>query len=181
MSSGKMVYFWAIIGYYLEKDKNMSYTPGDMSNLLGVPASTLRRWAIRFEKALSPQDMEAGRHRVYANSDLEVFRQIRDLAAKGHSLRSIENILTVIPPGQAKPEFMPNFEPEGEPTPPGDQSQNSALMIVTNMAGQVGTHNAQIQALQDQINKQNERLGALTEFMALPWYKRIGKRPPVKY
>ena len=158
----------------------MSYTPGDMSNLLGVPASTLRRWAVRFEKALTPQDMEAGRHRVYANSDLEVFRQIRDLAAKGHSLRSIENILTVIPPGQAKPEFMPNFEPEGEPTPPGEQSQNSALMVLA-VSRELGTHNAQIQALQDQINKQNERLGALTEFMALPWYKRIGKRPPVKY
>lgn len=158
----------------------MSYTPGEVSNLLGVPASTLRRWAVRFEKALSPQDMEAGRHRVYANSDLEVFRQIRDLAAKGHSLRSIENILTVIPPGQAKPEFMPNFEPEGEPTPPGEQSQNSALMVLA-VSRELGTHNAQIQALQDQINKQNERLTALTEFMALPWYKRIGKRPPVKY
>lgn len=158
----------------------MSYTPGEVSNLLGVPASTLRRWAVRFEKALSPQDMEAGRHRVYANSDLEVFRQIRDLAAKGHSLRSIENILTVIPPGQAKPEFMPNFEPEGEPTPPGEQSQNSALMVLA-VSRELGTHNAQIQALQDQINKQNERLAALTEFMALPWYKRIGKRPPVKY
>ena len=97
--------------------------------MLSVPASTLRRWAIRFEKALSPQDMEAGRHRVYANSDLEVFRQIRDLAAKGHSLRSIENILTVIPPGQAKPEFTPNFEPVNEPTPDNETAPNSALMI----------------------------------------------------
>ena len=158
----------------------MSYTPGQISDLLSVPASTLRRWAVHFEKALSPQAMEAGRHRVYANSDLEVFRQIRDLAAKGHSLRSIENILTVIPSGQAKAEFTPNSEPEGEPTPPGEQSQNSALMVLA-VSRELGTHNAQIQALQDQINKQNERLTALTEFMALPWYKRIGKRPPVKY
>ena len=181
MSSKKMIYFWAIFGYYLVKAAFMSYTPGQISELLSVPASTLRRWAVNFEKALSPQAPEAGRHRVYANSDLEVFRQIRDLAAKGHSLRAIENILTVIPSGQAKPEFTPNFEPVNEPTPDNETAPNSALMIVTNMAGQVGTHNAQIQGLQDQINKQNERLAALTEYLALPWYKRIGKQPPIKY
>ena len=158
----------------------MSYTPGDVSKLLGVPTSTLRRWAVRFEKALTPQAPEAGRHRVYSNSDLETFKQIRDLAAKGHSLRAIENILSVIPSGQSKPEFTPNYEPEGEPAPDSEPSQNSALMVLA-VSRELGTHNAQIQALQDQINKQNERLSALTEFMALPWYKRIGKRPPVKY
>ncbi len=158
----------------------MSYTPGEVSKILGVPASTLRRWAVRFEKALTPQAPEAGRHRVYSNSDIETFRQIRDLAAKGHSLRAIENILTVIPSGQSKPEFTPDYEPEGEPTPDSEPSQNSALMVI-GISRELGTHNAQIQALQDQINKQNERLAALTEYLALPWYKRIGKRPPVKY
>lgn len=158
----------------------MSYSPGEVSDLLSVPASTLRRWAVRFEKVLTPQAPEAGRHRVYSNSDIETFRQIRDLAAKGHSLRAIENILTVIPSGQSKPEFMPNFEPIDEPAPDTETAQNSALMVM-GISRELGTHNAQIQALQDQINKQNERLTALTEFMALPWYKRIGKRPPVKY
>ncbi len=158
----------------------MSYNPGEVSKLLGVPVSTLRRWAVRFEKALTPQAPEAGRHRVYSDSDLETFKQIRDLAAKGRSLRAIENILTVIPPGQAKPEFTPDYEPETDPTPANEQAQNSALMVLA-VSRELGTHNAQIQALQDQINKQNERLAALTEYLALPWYKRIGKRPPVKY
>lgn len=158
----------------------MSYTPGEVSKILGVPTSTLRRWAVRFEKALTPQAPEAGRHRVYSNSDLETFKQIRDLAAKGHSLRAIDNILSVIPSGQSKPEFTPNFEPIDEPAPDNEQAPNSALMVLA-VSRELGTHNAQIQALQEQINKQNERLGALTEYLALPWYKRIGKRPPVKY
>ena len=33
----------------------MSYSPGEVSELLSVPASTLRRWAVRFEKVLTPQ------------------------------------------------------------------------------------------------------------------------------
>ncbi len=151
----------------------MSYSPGEVSDILSVPASTLRRWAVRFEKQLTPQAPEAGRHRVYSKSDIETFRTIRDLAAKGQSLRGIENVLTVIPPGQSPPNPEPDTEPAPEPNP--EQSQNNALMVLA------GTHNAQIQALQDQINKQNERLSALTEFLALPWYKRIGKQPPVKY
>lgn len=160
----------------------MSYSPGEVSELLSVPASTLRRWAVRFEKQLTPQTPEAGRHRSYSNSDIETFRKIRDLAAKGQSLRSIENSLTVFQAGQKPPDTEPDNEPAPDNEPSTEQAQNTALIVVSNnIADKLGAHNAQIEALREQINKQNERLSALTEYLSLPWYKRIGKRPPVKY
>jgi len=156
----------------------MAITPSEVSDNLGIPVSTLRRWAVRFEKVLSWQAPEAGRHRVYTAGDLETFRQIRDLASKGHSLRAIENILTVIPPGQAAP--RPEVDPETDPGVKQAASGENALMVVA-VAGEVGKHGAKIDNMQAQIDKQNRRLAALTEYLSLPWYKRIGKRPPIEY
>lgn len=153
----------------------MGVTPTKVSENLGVPVSTLRRWAVRFEKLISPQAPEAGRHRVYTAGDLETFRQIRDLAAKGHSLRSIESILTVIPPGQAAP--PPEVDPGDNQAASGD---NSALMVLA-VTREIGSHSARLEDLKNQIDKQNKRLSALTEYLSLPWYKRIGKRPPIEY
>lgn len=156
----------------------MGITPTEVSDNLNIPLSTLRRWAVRFEKLLSIQPGEAGRHRVYTPGDLETFRQIRDLASKGNSLRAIENILTVIAPGQAAP--PPEADPETDPGVKQAASGENALMVVA-VAGEVGKHGAKIDNLQAQIDKQNKRLAALTEYLSLPWYKRIGKRPPIEY
>lgn len=153
----------------------MSYSPGEICENLNVPASTLRRWADRFQNIISPQPGEAGRHRQYTAADFETFRQIRDLAAKGHSLRSIHNILQVIPPGR-----KPEPDPEPEPPKSENQSDTTALMVVA-VSRELGSHSAQIQSLTEQIALQNERLAALADWLALPWYKRVGKRPPVKY
>jgi DNA-binding transcriptional MerR regulator len=151
----------------------MAITPSEVSDNLGIPVSTLRRWAVRFEKYLSPQ--APGRHRVYTHDDLETFRDIRDLASKGMSLQNIENSLAV---RKAPP------EPEPEPIPQGDNPQaasgESALMVMA-VSGEVGKQGAKIENLQAQIDKQNRRLAALTEYLSLPWYKRIGKRPPIEY
>ena len=161
----------------------MSYTPGYISEFLNVPGSTLRRWAVRFEKYLSPQPPEAGRHRVYSAQDLETFRTIRDLTSKGQSLKTIENTLQVIPPGAFASDHEEPASPkqdqaaQGEPLP----GNGSALMVM-GFSRELGNNDAQLKALQDQINLQNDRLAALTEFLALPWYKRLGKqRPPIKY
>jgi len=157
------------------KGVKMSYTPGFICELLEVPASTLRRWSDRFAAYLSPQAPQAGRHRTYTAGDLETFRQIRDLAAKGQGLRTIETILQTLPPGTASPK-----EPAKGEEPQAASGENSALMVLA-VTRELGSHDAKINALQDQINLQNERLTALTEYLTLPWYKRIGKRPPIKY
>jgi len=157
----------------------MSYTPGYISDFLNVPGSTLRRWAVRFEKYLSPQPPEAGRHRVYTNQDLETFRTIRDLTAKGQGLKTIETVLQTLPPGAFASDQEP-ASPKQDQAAQDEPLPGSALMVM-GFSRELGNHDAQLKALQDQINLQNDRLAALTEFLALPWYKRLGKQPPIKY
>jgi len=152
----------------------MSYTPGYISDFLNVPGSTLRRWAVRFEKYLSPQPPEAGRHRVYSSQDLETFRTIRDLTAKGQGLKTIETVLQTLPPGAFASDQEP-ASPKQDQAAQGEPGPGSALMVM-GFSRELGNHDAQLKALQDQINLQNDRLAALTEFLALPWYKRLGKR-----
>jgi len=152
----------------------MSYTPGYISDFLNVPGSTLRRWAVRFEKYLSPQPPEAGRHRVYSAQDLETFRTIRDLTAKGQGLKTIETVLQTLPPGAFASDQEP-ASPKQDQAAQGEPGPGSALMVM-GFSRELGNHDAQLKALQDQINLQNDRLAALTEFLALPWYKRLGKR-----
>ena len=158
----------------------MTYTPGYVSDFLNVPGSTLRRWAVRFEKYLSPQPPEAGRHRVYSAQDLETFRTIRDLTAKGQGLKTIETILQTLPPGVFASDHEEPASPKQDQAAQGEPGPGSALMVM-GFSRELGNHDAQLKALQDQINLQNDRLAALTEYLALPWYKRIGKRPPIKY
>jgi len=158
----------------------MTYTPGYVSDFLNVPGSTLRRWAVRFEKYLSPQPPEAGRHRVYSAQDLETFRTIRDLTAKGQGLKTIETILQTLPPGVFASDHEEPASPKQDQAAQGEPGPGSALMVM-GFSRELGNHDAQLKALQDLINLQNDRLAALTEFLALPWYKRLGKQPPIKY
>jgi len=156
----------------VKKGENMSITPGQLSENLGVPASTLRRWSNRFAKFLTPQPVESGRHREYSNDDLETFRQIRDFAAKGNSLKTIENLLTVVDrPAQET----------SKDEPPQPDNAGSALLVVGGLSRELGNHSNKIENIQTQLDLANKRLAALTEWLSLPWYKRIGKRPPIIY
>lgn len=154
----------------------MSISPKQISESLGVPPSTIRRWSSRFVAYLTPQPAEAGRHRVYSHLDLETFRRIRDLTAQGQSLGAIENDLKVVDrPAQAEADQAEAPNVDTPQTNPG-----TALAIV-GMSNQLGAHNEKLESLQSQIDLANKRLAQLTEYLALPWWKRLGKRPPIVY
>ena len=58
------------------------YTPGDVSELLEIPASTLRHWASKVYQAhLSPY--AAQRRRQYTQQDLETIARIKIASDKG--------------------------------------------------------------------------------------------------
>lgn len=121
----------------------MTYTPGYVSDFLNVPGSTLRRWAVRFEKYLNPQPPEAGRHRVYSAQDLETFRTIRDLTSKGQSLKTIENTLQVIPPGAFASDHEEPASPKQDQAAQGEPGPGSALMVM-GFSRELGNHDAQL-------------------------------------
>lgn len=130
-------------------------TPSQISESLNVPASTVRRWAVRFEKHLSKR---TGKKRTYTPTDLDTFRRIRDLSASGFGLDRIDSMLDVVE------------------TP---QDKSTALITLADFVQSLEIAHNQVATLQARLDEQNARLDTLEKWLALPFYKRIGKRPPI--
>jgi len=131
-------------------------TPSQVSDSLAVPTSTVRRWAARFEKHLSPR---TGKKRTYTPSDLDTFRRIRDLSSEGFGLDRIDEMLAVVE------------------RPPDETTALTTLAAYTQLLED--TRN-QMQAIAQKFDEQNARIQALEEWINTPFYKRIGKRPPTR-
>ena len=137
-------------------------TPGQVANSLNVSPATVRRWSARYARHLSPQNPK--HKRSYTADDLAVLSRVRDLSATGTPLDQIDQALTVTAQSADK---------------------STALISLADFAQSLQFARDQVaslQARQDeqtaQIDKQTARLDALTAWIALPFYKRIGKQPP---
>ena len=131
-------------------------TPHQVSDTLGIPPSTIRRWSVRFESHLSAR---TGKKRTYTPTDLDTFRRIRDLSASGFGLDRIDSMLDVV----ERP-----------------QDQTTALLTLADFVQSLESAHSQVASLQATIDEQKARLDALESWLALPWYKRISKHPPTE-
>jgi len=130
------------------------FTPAQVAQTLSVPPSTLRRWAKHFASYLSPQ---SGKKRTYTIADIDTLKRIQELSAKGLSYAQIAQTLTLVS------------------APPAD----TALVSVADFAQALESASAQLASLQAQIIQQAEELDAIKAWLQLPFYKRIGKKPPL--
>ena len=128
-------------------------TPGQIAQTLDISTATLRRWSARFAPYLSPHT--PGKKRSYTVDDLAVLTRVRDLSATGTPLAQIDQALAVtdIP------------------------AQSSALITLSDFAHSLQFARDQVASLQFQLDQQNTRLDALTAWLALPFYKRLFKKP----
>jgi DNA-binding transcriptional MerR regulator len=130
------------------------FTPAQVAQTLSVPPSTLRRWAKHFASYLSPQN---GKKRSYTVADLDTLRRIQELSAKGLSYDQIAKTLTIVS------------------APPAD----TALVSVADFAQALESAHAQLASLQAQVAQQAQELDAIKAWLQLPFYKRLGKKPPL--
>ena len=130
------------------------FTPAQVAQTLSVPPSTLRRWAKHFAAFLSPQ---SGKKRTYTVADIDTLKRIQDLSAQGLSYAQIAQTLTVVS------------------QPPAD----TALISLADFAQALESAGAQLASLQAQLNQQAQELDAIKAWLQLPFYKRLGKKPPL--
>ena len=130
------------------------FTPAQVAQTLNTPPSTLRRQAKYFASYLSPQ---SGKKRTYTISDIDTLRRIQDLSAQGLSYDQIAQTLSVVS------------------QPPAD----TALVSVADFAQALESAHAQLASLQAQVAQQAEELQAIKAWLRLPFYKRLGKKPPL--
>jgi DNA-binding transcriptional MerR regulator len=128
-------------------------TPAQIADTLQVSPATVRRWSARFARHLTPHT--PNKKRAYSTDDLAILAKVRDLSALGTPLDQIDQSLSV-------------------PDPAG----SSALITIADFARALQYAQDLTAHLQSQLDEQTARLDALTAWLALPLYKRIGKRPP---
>jgi len=133
-------------------------TPKQVSETLDIAPSTLRRWAKRFSDHLSPH--EKGKHRSYTPSDLNTFQNIKNLLDQNLTYDEIEKRLDVLPAPQT--------------------DKQTALLNLADFTQIMEEISANNQILRSQIDKQNERINKLEEYITLPWYKKLFTKPPQK-
>ena len=153
-----MLNIWFLLVVETLKGWSQMVTPKQVSETLNVPGSTIRRWALRFEAVLSKQ---VGKKRVYTLQDVDTFRKIRDYSKQGKSLDNIADKLKIVSSKvdqEQKPETGLILHPELVRFMQDIAEQNVALQL--------------------QADKLQEQIDQLSAWVSLPWYKRIGKRPP---
>jgi len=132
-------------------------TPKEASKSLMIPSSTLRRWSKEFQDHLSPHT--PGDHRSYTTTDLDTLIKIKSFLDEGLRYADIHKKLNAI----EKP-----------------SEQQSALMLIGEFTQAIQDQQALIQALNNKIEKQDERIDHLEDWITTPWIKKIFKNPPGK-
>jgi DNA-binding transcriptional MerR regulator len=136
-----------------------SYQPGEVSKMLDIPGSTLRRYVATFPDYLTP-GAKRQRGRRFTDRDIAILARVRDLAGRGVQLADI-------------PAQLGDVLEEEEPT----QNQTVALAL----PGVVKSL-AEIQRLfqdqQTELNELRQAQAELLEYIKLPWWERIRRKPP---
>lgn len=149
----------------------MPFAPGQVSEMLKLPESTIRLYAKLFAEHLSPQPRK---HRLYTEHDILTLARIKELRSKHIPQDEISNLLRV--------------------EPIGPEAEESVLSLVPSLAGEIESASkqsrialARVEELTAQLVKiagaqgrQAAQLAALQYWAALPWWKRLFTRPPSK-
>ena len=144
----------------------MYYTPGQVSEMLGIPGSTLRHYARHFSQYLSPQ--EGRKQRLYSDKDLLVFGQVKDLSARNIPLEQIGPRLVVESQQQAAPAesalaYIPSIAAEIE----------AAQALTRSALAQIATQASTIEQLSAKVEQLAAQVEELKSNNKKPWYKKI--------
>ena len=137
---------------------NAMLTPKFICESLTIPPSTLRRWANRFSSHLSIEEREPGSHRTYTPDDLTTFQTIQELLNAGLTYAEIEERLNVVE----------------EPNP------STALLALPEFQTAIENARSTIASMQTELEELKNWKNEFQEWAALPWYKRITRKPPTE-
>lgn len=140
------------------------YSPGEVSKMLGIPGSTLRRYVAEFGAHLSPNARKL-RGRSFSEDDLAIVYKIRELASQGVSLDHIEPQLA---------EALDHVARQDDEQPP-----TAALAVVARVSEKLDTFEDVLEKQAAMIADLQARLITLeaeAEQLKKPWYKRLLER-----
>jgi len=142
------------------------FTPGQVSEMLEIPPSTLRRYVKDHPEHLSKTATKK-RGRRYTEADIATLARAREMLQQGREPEEVGKLLAVVSQenGQAEP--------------------NSALVLVPSISQALGEVQEQAQAVRsileavaDRQSEAERRVEILEAWISEPWYRRLFARPP---
>lgn len=137
------------------------YSPKQVSEILKIPTSTIRRYSVDYAQHLSETAKPAKGKRFYTDGDVLLLKKIRELVTAKKSPEDINRLLLVVDTGSQ----------DGTP---------SALALLPDVAQAFEDIRALLNQERAEREQLAQRLSELEEWLGLPWYKKIGRKPPTK-
>jgi len=149
------------------------YTPKQVSDMLDIPTSSLRRYSQVFSDYLTIKHVK-GQKRTYTEQDIVTLGKIRDLASSGLNHELIA-------------ERLPLIEDQKEPI-------DNALALIPTVAKELEAFKdfqvsimQTVKTLEDDLNAEKnkttelgEKITELENYISLPWWKKITKKTDIK-
>jgi len=144
------------------------FTPGQVSDMLDVPPSTLRRYVKQFVKHLS-ESATKKRGRRFTEQDIATLARARELLQQGRKPKEANELLAVV--GEDDPEAQPG----------------AALALVPSISAALTEALDAARGLRTEVDDLSEKQGdtaarvyGLETWLREPWYRRIFSSPPRK-
>jgi DNA-binding transcriptional MerR regulator len=151
------------------------YTPNQVSEMLSIPPSTLRRYCNQFNSHLSKHATQQ-RIRRYSEDDIAVLSRARELLQEGKSPQEANSLLGVISDGKQSPDKTLALIPSIS------QGLAEALDTARLLRAEVDTMQTTIQGHDERMSANERKLSEITAKLAqlesnqrLPWYRKIFK------
>jgi len=148
------------------------FTPGQVSDMLEVPPSTLRRYVKQFEKHLSESATKT-RGRRFTERDVATLAQARELLQQGRKPKETNELLGVV--GEDDSEAQ--VDSALMLVPSIAEALAGALDVAQSLRSEVGTLAEQVEEIAEGQGATRAELTVLREYMRRPWWSRLFSGP----
>ena len=147
------------------------FTPGQVSDMLEVPPSTLRRYVLQFTTHLSETAIKK-RGRRFAERDVATLARARELLQQGRKPPEVNELLAVVGQEEAQPDAALALVPSIS------AALTEALDMAQSLRAEVGDLAGQVEQVAQDQGATKDELAELRKWLRLPWYKRWRTLPP---
>ena len=149
------------------------FTPGQLSDMLEVPPSSLRRYVLQFAEHLSETAIKK-RGRRFTERDVATLARARELLQQGRKPPDVNELLPVL--GEIDSNSQPDVALALVPSI--SAALTEALDMAQSLRAEVGDLAGQVEQVAQDQGATREELAELRKWLLLPWYQRWRTPPP---